>query len=62
MWNHAKCFLDLSPTTEVEKLPGWENIPSSDQASISALVKKVPAAKKGMGFTILGFVRCHREL
>ncbi|TYJ09439.1 hypothetical protein E1A91_A11G141700v1 [Gossypium mustelinum] len=49
VWNHAKCFLDLSPTTEVEKLPGWEHIPSSDQASISALVKKVPAAKTGKG-------------
>ncbi|KAL4361975.1 hypothetical protein GQ457_04G027350 [Hibiscus cannabinus] len=35
-----KCFLELSPTTQVEKLPGWESLPSSDQATISALVKK----------------------
>ncbi|KAK8588363.1 hypothetical protein V6N12_022809 [Hibiscus sabdariffa] len=49
VWNHAKCFLELTPTSQVEKLPGWENLPSSDQANISALVKKVPAAKKGKG-------------
>ncbi|KAL4362846.1 hypothetical protein GQ457_04G027370 [Hibiscus cannabinus] len=53
VWNHAKCFLELSPTTQVEKLPGWESLPSSDQATISALVKKVPAAKKGKGTEVL---------
>ncbi|XVE77898.1 hypothetical protein DITRI_Ditri13aG0100800 [Diplodiscus trichospermus] len=47
VWNHAKCFIEFSPATEVEKLPGWENLSSSDQATVSALVKKVPAAKNG---------------
>ncbi|XWS46946.1 hypothetical protein CRYUN_Cryun14cG0111600 [Craigia yunnanensis] len=49
VWNHAKCFMELSPATEVEKLPGWENLSSSDQATVCALVKKVPAAKNGKG-------------
>ncbi|XP_022728046.1 poly [ADP-ribose] polymerase 1-like [Durio zibethinus] len=49
VWNHAKCFVELSPAIEVEKLPGWESLSSSDQATVCALVKKVPAAKNGEG-------------
>ncbi|KAB2602252.1 poly [ADP-ribose] polymerase 1-like [Pyrus ussuriensis x Pyrus communis] len=26
-WNHANCFMELSPSIEVEKLPGWETLP-----------------------------------
>lgn len=47
--------MELSPSTEVEKVSGWENLSSSDQATVCALVKKVPAAKNGMGFSIIGF-------
>ncbi|XVF32425.1 hypothetical protein REPUB_Repub17cG0081600 [Reevesia pubescens] len=49
VWNHARCFMELSPATQAEKLPGWDNLSSSDQATVSALVKKVPAAKNGKG-------------
>ncbi|XVF80933.1 hypothetical protein PTKIN_Ptkin15bG0115300 [Pterospermum kingtungense] len=49
VWNHAKCFIELSPATEVEKVSGWENLSSSDQTTVCALVKKVPAAKNGKG-------------
>ncbi|XWS76286.1 hypothetical protein CRYUN_Cryun01aG0162600 [Craigia yunnanensis] len=49
VWIHAKCFMELSPATHVEKLPRWENLSSSDQAPVCALVKKVPAAKNGKG-------------
>ncbi|XP_022758375.1 poly [ADP-ribose] polymerase 1-like isoform X2 [Durio zibethinus] len=49
VWNHARCFMELSPATQVEKLPGWESLSSSDQATVSALFKKVPAAKNGKG-------------
>ena len=43
--------MELSPATEVEKLLGWENLSSSDQATVCALVKMVPASKYGMEFT-----------
>ncbi|KAK6286434.1 hypothetical protein POUND7_012613 [Theobroma cacao] len=50
VWNHAMCFMELSPATQVEKLPGWESLSSPDQATVRALVKKVPsAAKTGKG-------------
>ncbi|KAL6214589.1 hypothetical protein ACLB2K_014021 [Fragaria x ananassa] len=38
-WHHAKCFMESSPSTQVEKLSGWETIPVSDQAAVSALLK-----------------------
>ncbi|XP_021281109.1 poly [ADP-ribose] polymerase 1 [Herrania umbratica] len=46
VWNHAMCFMELSPATQVVKLPGWESLSSSDQATVRALVKKVPSAAK----------------
>ncbi|XP_010469693.1 PREDICTED: poly [ADP-ribose] polymerase 1-like [Camelina sativa] len=46
MWHHAKCFLEMSSSTELESLPGWRNIPDSDQEALLPLVKKtLPAAK-----------------
>ncbi|KAL6208713.1 hypothetical protein ACLB2K_019659 [Fragaria x ananassa] len=38
-WHHAKCLMESSPSTQVEKLSGWETIPVSDQAAVSALLK-----------------------
>ncbi|KAF3957398.1 hypothetical protein CMV_017586 [Castanea mollissima] len=46
MWNHANCFLELSPSTQVEKFSGWESLSASDQAVICALTKKVPSTAK----------------
>ncbi|KAK9945142.1 hypothetical protein M0R45_010672 [Rubus argutus] len=40
-WHHANCFMESSPSTQVEKLSGWETVPVSDQAVVSALVKDV---------------------
>ncbi|OMP09322.1 Zinc finger, PARP-type [Corchorus olitorius] len=37
VWNHASCFSKLSPATQVEKLPGWESLSSSDQATVVVL-------------------------
>ncbi|XP_024168166.1 poly [ADP-ribose] polymerase 1 isoform X2 [Rosa chinensis] len=45
-WHHAKCFMESSPSTQVEKLSGWETIPVSDQAAVSALVKDVLSGKE----------------
>ncbi|ONH93347.1 hypothetical protein PRUPE_8G227600 [Prunus persica] len=46
-WHHANCFMELSPSTEVEKLSGWETLPVADQAAVRALVKKVPSNARG---------------
>ncbi|CAK9323528.1 unnamed protein product [Citrullus colocynthis] len=45
-WYHANCYMEHSPSTQVEKLAGWQNLPPSDQAAVSALVKKPPFAKR----------------
>ncbi|GLT42329.1 hypothetical protein SLA2020_163320 [Shorea laevis] len=46
VWHHASCFMDSSPSTEVEKLTGWESLSAADQKNVRALVKKVPSAAK----------------
>lgn len=39
-WNHANCYMESSPTIEVNKLSGWNDLPASDQTVVSAMVKK----------------------
>ncbi|GLT33348.1 hypothetical protein SLA2020_079460 [Shorea laevis] len=46
VWHHASCFMELSPSTEVEKLSGWESLSATDQENVHALIKKVPSAAK----------------
>ncbi|KAK7284099.1 hypothetical protein RJT34_18838 [Clitoria ternatea] len=48
-WHHAKCFIELSPSVQVDKLPGWNNLPPSDQSAIRDLVKKGHPMSKGGG-------------
>ncbi|KAL5712187.1 NAD(+) ADP-ribosyltransferase [Ranunculus cassubicifolius] len=46
-WHHAKCFLESSPSTQVEKLSGWDSLSALDQESVHSLVKKdSPTNKK----------------
>ncbi|KAJ7972680.1 Poly [ADP-ribose] polymerase [Quillaja saponaria] len=45
-WHHAKCYLELSPSTQLEKLSGWNHLSLSDQSSVSDLAAKVPSATK----------------
>ncbi|KAF2566441.1 hypothetical protein F2Q68_00024746 [Brassica cretica] len=53
MWHHARCFLEMSPSTELKSLSGWGSIPDSDQEALLPLVKKVqPAAKTGMSLKV----------
>ncbi|XP_061986253.1 uncharacterized protein LOC133705150 isoform X1 [Populus nigra] len=42
--DHPKCFMNLYPSIQVEKLAGWETLSASDQAAVLLLVKKVPPA------------------
>ncbi|KAL9431072.1 hypothetical protein AB3S75_026294 [Citrus x aurantiifolia] len=46
-WHHANCFLDLSPSTQVEKLSGWGNLTVSDQGAVKALVNVPSTTKNG---------------
>ncbi|KAF7818406.1 Poly [ADP-ribose] polymerase 1 [Senna tora] len=39
-WHHAKCLMELFPSLQVEKLPGWNSLSPSDQSSVSATAKK----------------------
>ncbi|GAB4830505.1 Poly [ADP-ribose] polymerase 1 [Ancistrocladus abbreviatus] len=44
-WHHANCFLELFPSTQVEKLPGWANISPSDQATVRSFLRgKAPSS------------------
>ncbi|XP_022145931.1 poly [ADP-ribose] polymerase 1 isoform X2 [Momordica charantia] len=44
-WHHANCYMEQSPSTQVEKLAGWQSLPASDQAAVSALIKKLPSTE-----------------
>lgn len=46
-WHHAKCFLDASPTTQLENLDGWQSLSDSNKSAVMSMVKTVSATKKG---------------
>lgn len=55
MWHHAKCFLEMSSSTELESLSGWRSIPDADQEVLLPLVKKaLPVAKTGKSLNVFG--------
>ncbi|OVA02446.1 BRCT domain [Macleaya cordata] len=39
-WHHANCYMEWSPSTQVQKLSGWNSLSISDQEVVRALVKK----------------------
>ncbi|KAG5567452.1 hypothetical protein RHGRI_002863 [Rhododendron griersonianum] len=47
-WHHANCFIELSSTTQVEKLSGWDSLSASDKEPILTRVnkKQVPSSKR----------------
>lgn len=45
-WQHANCYMGSSPSTQVEKLSGWDTLPTSDQVAVRSLVKEVPSRTK----------------
>ncbi|VVB07527.1 unnamed protein product [Arabis nemorensis] len=47
MWHHAKCFLEMSSSTDLESLSGWRSIPDSDQEALLPLVKKADTGATG---------------
>lgn len=46
-WHHANCFIQSSPSTQVEKLSGWESLSPSDQSVVHDMVKSSSAVKSG---------------
>ncbi|KAG1362571.1 Poly [ADP-ribose] polymerase [Cocos nucifera] len=45
-WHHVNCFIDMSPSTVLEKISGWDNLSPEDKATITALGKKAVAQEK----------------
>ncbi|KAL7113065.1 hypothetical protein ACP275_04G040200 [Erythranthe tilingii] len=41
-WNHAKCYIEVSPKSRVESFSGWESLSPSDRATVLAFVNKNP--------------------
>ncbi|XP_026400993.1 poly [ADP-ribose] polymerase 1-like isoform X2 [Papaver somniferum] len=39
-WHHATCFLKSSPSTQVDKLTGWDKLSVSEQQNLRALNQK----------------------
>ncbi|KAK4482324.1 hypothetical protein RD792_009477 [Penstemon davidsonii] len=46
-WHHAKCYLDKSKTSQVEKFSGWDSLSAPDRTTLLSLVKKNPSTSKG---------------
>ncbi|CAN4093329.1 unnamed protein product [Withania somnifera] len=38
-WHHSKCFSEISPTTQVEKLSNWDSLSAADQTAVLSLFK-----------------------
>lgn len=45
-WHHAHCFMNMSPSIQLDKISGWDSLSVSDQAPLIDLVKSVPSAAK----------------
>ena len=39
-WHHANCYMESSPTIEVNKLSGWDDLSASDQTAVIAMIEK----------------------
>ncbi|KMZ65271.1 Poly [ADP-ribose] polymerase 1 [Zostera marina] len=45
-WHHVKCFFDMSPSAVLEKLSGWEILPTQDKEEVCSTVKNISALNK----------------
>ncbi|GER29708.1 poly [ADP-ribose] polymerase [Striga asiatica] len=46
-WNHAKCYLETSPSSAVDKFSGWGSLSDTDRATLLSFVKENPSRSKG---------------
>ncbi|CAA6662611.1 unnamed protein product [Spirodela intermedia] len=50
MYYHKKCFIDMFPSFQPEKLSGWNNLPIHDKDEVSVLADNLEATnKRGKG-------------
>ncbi|KAK8955974.1 Poly [ADP-ribose] polymerase 1 [Platanthera guangdongensis] len=53
-WHHANCFREISPSLDVEKVFGWDNLPLQDKETVSSMFKKgTTTTKKGTKEVVL---------
>lgn len=53
-WYHANCFKEISPSLDVEKVFGWDNLPLLDKETVSSMFRKgTNTAKKGTKEVVL---------
>ncbi|KAJ0967276.1 hypothetical protein J5N97_024193 [Dioscorea zingiberensis] len=45
-WHHAKCFIEMSPSTIIEKVSGWNNLTPEEKHNVSSIIKDM-SRKKG---------------
>ncbi|OAY84085.1 Poly (ADP-ribose) polymerase 1 [Ananas comosus] len=45
-WHHVNCFVEMSPSTNLEKIYGWDTLSLQDKETVFALVKKDVSGKK----------------
>lgn len=51
-WHHIHCFIQMSPSINIEKVSGWDNLPSEEKAAVSSLAKRdTSTTKKGGAVT-----------
>ncbi|KZV34358.1 poly [Dorcoceras hygrometricum] len=43
-WHHAKCYMEMSPTSQVEKFSGWDSLSASNRAAVTSLVTNSASA------------------
>lgn len=39
-WHHVNCFIDMSPSTILEKISGWDSLSPEDKGTVPALARK----------------------
>ncbi|XP_068640410.1 poly [ADP-ribose] polymerase 1 [Aristolochia californica] len=45
-WHHVNCFIEVSPSVQVEKIAGWDNLSAEDKESVLAVAKKNASTTK----------------
>ncbi|KAG9441461.1 hypothetical protein H6P81_017315 [Aristolochia fimbriata] len=45
-WHHVNCFIEISPSVQIEKVTGWNNLSAEEKESVLALAKKNVSATR----------------
>lgn len=47
-WHHSTCFLDMFPSVEIDKFPGWDSLEDSDRETLRGLIKQKTDSTKSI--------------